>query len=431
MNKIIVSFLALLIAAGVVSAKVYTLEECLQLALQQDPQLTQSRNAITQARAGVWQQGGQFLPTVSASLGSSETRRGPLSSRYGMADPYAVADVSKYHDAGFSIRETLFDGFRNVWDFLGSKAVKRQSENQYISNKSNLQFVVKTDYYFVLKSKRDMDVAQETVKRSEELLKLFDEKYQLGSASLSEVLKQKVQYGNDQLTLVRAQKTLKTAYDQLALDIGVSPSEEFDVADRDLVRQAVGDLSELTRQALAQHPAIVASGAAMDDNKYRVRSAWGWYWPTLSVSYSYGWTKDHFSDLIKFGPYDHTGRIAVSLDYTIFDGFTRERNLVVAKVGYKNSKTSYYYTRNMIVKQLEDAYWGIKLAEETLKLSEETERAASEDMQLVQTKYNLGAAAMWELLNAQVSLKEAQFGKVKAEFDYNLALAKLQNALGE
>jgi outer membrane protein TolC len=52
-------------------------------------------------------------------------------------------------------------------------------------------------------------------------------------------------------------------------------------------------------------------------------------------------------------------------------------------------------------------------------------------MDLVQEKYNLGAAALWELLDAQVSLKQAQFNKVKAEFDYNLALAQLQNAIGE
>jgi len=64
-------------------------------------------------------------------------------------------------------------------------------------------------------------------------------------------------------------------------------------------------------------------------------------------------------------------------------------------------------------------------------VTEETERAANEDFQLVKTKYNLGAAALWELLDSQVSLREAQFSKVKAEFDYNLAQAKLQNATGK
>jgi outer membrane protein TolC len=84
-----------------------------------------------------------------------------------------------------------------------------------------------------------------------------------------------------------------------------------------------------------------------------------------------------------------------------------------------------------VTKKLQDAYLAIKLSDETLKVTEETERAAREDMDLVQMKYNLGAAALWELLDAQVSLKTAQFNKVKAEFDYNLALAGLQNAMGQ
>jgi outer membrane protein TolC len=153
--------------------------------------------------------------------------------------------------------------------------------------------------------------------------------------------------------------------------------------------------------------------------------------PTLSLGYSYGWRKDTFGDIVKGGPYDHSGTLSLSLSYTLFDGFSRERNMSRAKVTLNNSRAQLFYARNQVIKDLEDAYLGIKLADETMAVTEETERAAKEDFDLVQAKYNLGAAALWELLDAQVSLKEAQFGKVGAEFDYNLALALLQNALGK
>ena len=51
-------------------------------------------------------------------------------------------------------------------------------------------------------------------------------------------------------------------------------------------------------------------------------------------------------------------------------------------------------------------------------------------MNLVQEKYNLGAATILELLDAQVSLITAQNDKVQSEFDYNLAVAKLENVMG-
>ena len=131
------------------------------------------------------------------------------------------------------------------------------------------------------------------------------------------------------------------------------------------------------------------------------------------------------------GPFDHSSSLRLSLNYTIFDGFGRERNLSRARLTQNNSKASLFYVQNQVIRNIEDAYLSINLSEETLAVTEETELAAKEDFDLVQEKYNLGAAALWELLDAQVSLKEAQFNKVKAEFDYNLALALLQNAIGE
>jgi outer membrane protein TolC len=42
----------------------------------------------------------------------------------------------------------------------------------------------------------------------------------------------------------------------------------------------------------------------------------------------------------------------------------------------------------------------------------------------------LGAATILELLDAQVSLITAEKSEVEAEFDYNLSVARLENAMG-
>ena len=440
MKRFVVLVCILLLSASVYAdGKVYNLDECIQMAKEKDPTLIQFRNAVKTSNAAVWQQAGQFLPSASASYSQSEVHRGPQSPQYRLntqtGEFVNVADtnsiISKGYSAGVSFRWTVFNGFSNVWNYLGSKASKRQSEYSYSSALSDLVFVIKTDYYLVLKAKKDLEVARDATERSKELLKLFEEKYELGSASLSEVLKQKVQSGNDQLSLVRATNILQNTRDNLAKDVGLDPQNEYDIAEIELRQEQIEGLDALIKSALAGHPAIMSSLADVDAYKYDVRSAWGSYFPYLSVSYNYGWGKDRFGDLIKFGPYDHTGTIGLSLSFNIFDGFSRESNMTRAKVGLNNAKASLYYRKNQIIKNLKDAYSGIKLAEETLRVTEEIERSASEDMDLVQEKYNLGAAALWELLDAQVSLKEAQFNKVKAEFDYNLALAQLQNAIGE
>ena len=133
----------------------------------------------------------------------------------------------KGYSAGYSLNYNLFDGLRNVWGYLGSRSSKRSAEYGYDKALSDLTYIVKGEYYFVLKAKRDLEVARDAVARSRELLNLFEEKYELGSASLSEVLKQKVQFGNDKLTQVSKDKVYQIARAALAVTIGMDPSEDF------------------------------------------------------------------------------------------------------------------------------------------------------------------------------------------------------------
>lgn len=419
------------------SAKVYTLQECIELAKQTNPDLIKSRNAVRTSGSELWASAGRFLPSVSVSGSYSRTDQGPKPTTYELQEDSTIAPVlhpattSKGYSTGLGVDYTLFDGLSNVWDYMGSRATKHSAEYSYQIVISNLVYSVKGQYYSVLKAKRDYEVAQEAVKRSAELLKLFEEKYTLGSASLSEVLKQKVQSGNDKLTMVTADNDCKVALDGLALIIGLKPGDDFDVAAVELRKEEVKELPDLIRDATSYHPSLLGADENVAYSKYSVRSRYGDYLPTLTLSYSYGWSKSTFSEISKFGPYDHTGRFGISLGYNIFDGFSRESRLSQARAQLNNSKATRVYVYNQIVQSIRDAYFAIKLADETLQLTEEKERAAKEDMDLVQAKYNLGAAALWELLDAQVSLKTAQFDKVNAEFKYNLALAGLQNALGQ
>ncbi len=433
-------FLTVAFIAGIVHAETYTLEECIQRALDTNPDVIAARNSVSTAGATVWQQLGQFLPSASFSLSSNQTFRGPIdrevwTGEAGVhrSDPNWV--YQKGYSGGFNVNETLFNGLQNVWNYLGSKASKRQSEQQSTITKSNITFAVKTDYYLVLKARKDLKVAQEAVTRSEEILKLFQEKYDLGSASLSEVLKQKVQFGNDRLTQVTALQQLEVRKDQLAVDIGIDPKTEFDVEDIQIKRETPEDVDALVADALRSHPSLLAAKANMDASKYDVRSAWGWYMPKMSLGYSYGWGNNYFDalskDVFNFRAENGGAQLQLTLSLSIFDGFSRERNMSRAKAGLSNARYQMTYTRNSVIKSIEDARLGVQLADEKLTVTKETEQSAQEDFDLVQAKYNLGAAAQWEMLDAQVSLSQAQFNTISAEFDYNLSLAKLQNALGK
>ena len=120
----------------------------------------------------------------------------------------------------------------------------------------------------------------------------------------------------------------------------------------------------------------------------------------------------------------------IDTGFQFFDNFSRKRAISWAKQDLNNSRASYYYAKNDIARNVKTAYLNMKKSEEQLNVAAETEAAAIEDMALTQEKYNLGAATILELLQAQEDLIGAQNKKINAEFDYNFAVATLENAMG-
>ena len=80
--------------------------------------------------------------------------------------------------------------------------------------------------------------------------------------------------------------------------------------------------------------------------------------------------------------------------------------------------------------ELKQAYLNVEEARQTIDLTEQKQASASEDLDLVQEKYNLGSASILELLDAEVSFKQAESDRVQALYDFNLAVAQFEKAVG-
>ena len=83
------------------------------------------------------------------------------------------------------------------------------------------------------------------------------------------------------------------------------------------------------------------------------------------------------------------------------------------------------------VSEVKIAYTDIEQVKQQREVSTENVKAAEEDLRITQEKYNLGSATILDLLDAQVSVKQAQVQLIQAEFDLNLAVAKLEKAMGK
>ena len=231
--------------------------------------------------------------------------------------------------------------------------------------------------------------------------------------------------------MLSAKNDVTNSRANLAYAVGLDPRKDYKFSQNYIPREFEGTLDEAIQFGLTHKPSLLASEKDIDYYKHYYRSAKAQYLPTVSASYSYNIYNGSQGDTLIYDFYQHSRNWGFSASWNIFDGFSRERQMVSAKVSLNNAKASMADERNMAVSIIKKAYLNIEQLEEQKKVSNENVEAAQEDLRITQEKYSLGAAAILEVLDAQVSLKEAQVSLIRADFDFNLAIAELENAMGK
>jgi outer membrane protein len=424
----------LLVPFAAVSGKVLTLDDCIEIAMKNNQDVIGARNQARVAGDNVWNAFGSFLPSVAVGGSVRELHQNFL-----FLDTFTipgdtifreVSGITKDYTLQGGASLTLFDGGQNIFNYLSSKEAKRYSDNLAEKAEQDLIYDVKVYYFAYLASLKKEGVSQEAVKRGEEQYKLAQSRFDVGSASKSDVLKAQVQYGNDKLDLITANNAVKVARANLMYYIGVDVNSDVEFSSEYESREYSGTEGDALKFGLSHHPGLLASEHSLAAANHNVRSVYGRYFPSLGIDVSRSWTNPKWSEVNDFRTEDASWLIRTSLSWSIFENFRRKRDLTSARASRNNARAAYEYSRNAVALNIKEAYLEIAKAKEALQVAEENVLAAEEDMSLVQEKYNLGAATILELLDAQVSLISAQNMRIEADFDYNLAVAKLENAMG-
>ncbi|MGB2989017.1 MAG: TolC family protein, partial [Candidatus Zixiibacteriota bacterium] len=128
---------------------------------------------------------------------------------------------------------------------------------------------------------------------------------------------------------------------------------------------------------------------------------------------------------------DYSWRFSASISLNIFDNFLKNHNLSWSKANRNSAKEMFHQAKRDVALELKQAFLNVQEAEEKIDLTEKKVASAQEDLDLMQEKYNLGAANILELLDAEVSFKQAESDQVEAWYDYNLAVAQFEKAIGK
>ncbi len=397
-----------------------TLDEAIRMALRVNPTMVRARGQVATAAAGKRTAVGNWLPSVSTSSGfSTQPGRETIDPNTGLS----YTPTTSSYSAGLSASMTLFSGFSRLAENRSANADYRSAQASEIAQEFNIILQTKQAFFNAIAANELVRVAERSIVRAEEQLRMSKDKLAAGSAIRSDTLRGRVEVGNAQLQLLNAQTQRETAEATLAQLIGIDGPIRA-VTDSSLFVPVDVDTTAIRIEAVAQSPTVIQADAAAEAARASVSVATAQYFPRVTASYSRSWSGQALSSL------NDSWSARVGLSWTIFNGFSRESNVTSARVGRENALAEAEDARRQVNAQLTQYLASLNSARLSLDIAIANLAAAEEELRVQQERYRLGMSTIVDVLVSQISLEQAEVDIVRARLDYLVAKAQIESLIG-
>ena len=417
--------------------KILTLDQCVDIALEQNADLIMGNFVVKIAGRDVMLAIANFLPEVTAEMGYYHSEIGPSSAiridpQTGIPVPVQPFEIVSWNSsARLTASQTLFNGGYNLFNYVQSRASKKSTEYTFEDTKQTTIYVVKERYYNLLAAEKLLEVAEETSKSSEESFKRAEILFEVGTVPKSDVLKAKVRMETDRLGLIEAQNNLAIAQASLNHILGYDMDHEIKIVDNLDISEMEVSYDDAIQNAFTYHPSLLKRTYDVKAAKANIGKAASQYLPSVYAFYQYSWQHADFNQIKEMFDNDYNWYAGVSLRIPIFQGLSRIANLSKARLDFKYNQEALEQVKRDVALEVKTAYFYMEQAKKQIAVSQNVVEAADEDLRLNKEKYNLGAGTILDLIDAQVSYTSAQSDRIQALYTHKKAIAKLQQAMGK
>lgn len=440
-----------------------SLEECVNYALEHNPNLAVGLQQIKAAESGIGQQKASFAPRLTARVNYNHlTNSGTR-----------IANTNT-DSVGFNagISQLIWDFGKTLARINMAKYDTQSAQFDYEYDVLNVVYNVKMNYYNVLRSLANLDIYEQNVRINtlnyERTKAMFDE----GLKSKIDVVNAEVNLADSKIQLVDAQKALAT--NALALKNSMYYSDEknfivqntenfgFLKADYKKKMQSLEEVKpagisakknedglimlssgiehndiiqdyeltplKLTRQdavnkALENRPDLKSNRMLARVQEESLKAIKRSYAPELTADLTWGYTKNEstYTSPFQVGASMGLGSInPVGIHYQIKQG---EAYLDIANHNINLAKSDIYW-------EVQENYINMRQLERKIPLMSQKVKASLENFELADGRYSVGLNNYVELQDALANYNNAQLSFVQAVFEYNVARETLRKSMG-
>jgi outer membrane protein TolC len=391
-----------------------SLEQAVTTALTLSPLLYQAEQQLLAARDGVTQ--ARAAGSVTAEIGVTHTRISEVS-----------AFTSKDNTNGtVTVAKPLYTGGRIPAATRQARAGADATQAELQRARQTVTYDVKRAYYGALVAADFVAVAEGALASAREHLRVAQAGQDAGVAPRFDVLRAKARVAQSEQALIEARNGLNLARAALSNVMGVGQDREFALTTplAEPTDTADLDLAALTSRAQEARPEVHQTQALIEAAGAGVSLARSAKHPTLGVA----WVYSRVLETSAFQVSNWT--LALTAGLNIFDG--RQTSAAVSRARHERERARglLEQVRQGIALQVRQAYLDLDSARERIAAATTGVTEAEEAHRVAGLRYQAGVGISVEVIDAEVAVASAGNDYARAVYDYNVAAAQLEYAVG-
>lgn len=410
-----------------------TLVEAITIALQQNQHLRVAAFEVNVARAQLGQAKGAQAPQVGAQATYTRTQQqGPTSISFddhGFTHTITLpAGSPNLYDARLTVQYPLYTGGRIEAQIALAEANVKGAEATLERIKQQIVFTTRQAYFQLLLAQSGLEVAERGVAQAAETLRVARVRVAAGASPRFDEVQAQVALATARQTQVRSRNSIAQAVQALNAMLNLPLNTPLVLRDSFVVRPVGDGVEQLVARALQSRPEFAELRARQAAAEAGIQLAESGGKPNVSAQAtgSYSNTGGLFA-----GAYATPNwSIMLAATMSLYDGgITRER-IREAQLRLQQLQATELQQKQLVELEVRQAFLNLQSAAEELAGADALVAQAQEALRIANVRFQSGVGTNLEVLNAQTSASQAEASRVQALFNYNLARATLERAVG-
>ena len=409
-------------------AKRLGIDDAVSTALQKNPEILAAIQQIRLTRGQMVQVRAALLPTLQVNPGynvQSDTLANP-------GFDFGLVNNNQSWNVAIQINQNIWSGWKNQANF---SAARLANDSAFYSLRQTIDKVVadtKKLFYDVIFNRALIRVREESVAVLQSQLQDQQSRFEAGTVPRFNVLQAEVALANAIPPVIQARNALRISQFSLVKQLGLDYPSDPALVPIDVLGQLDYDpikidLAKSVFTALTRNPSLKVQRQNILIGNEQLKAALSGFQPTLNATAGYQAfnvpTSSSLDDAVNGLFFGVTG------SWNIFDGLATVGATQAARASLQQSMINYDNGARGIELDVQRAVSNLIEAQEVIDSQRANVVQATEALRLSRERLDAGAGTQLDVLNAQVSLLQAQTTELEGRFRYITALAEYNRVL--